>query len=307
MTEHRITTPHGTVAVVDYGGDGPDVLLLHGGGRTLADWELVRPHLRGRRVVAADFRWHGSSSDEGDVGLEANADDCEAIIEALGLDNPAIAGHSLGGMVAAVYGTRHADCPGVANLDGHGRGTPDQYEGISAEELQAFWDRIQQLESEEIPRAMSGDDAWRDAFISEVATEMGARGIDPSLVDAVAVRSIVRADDGTWNLRPSTQYFSLLGPMLESLRLFDVYRAVECPLLIYNCMRLEPEPIPGADEVMRAYVNEVLSAYRRGLTHDLKALAAERPSVRVRTPDATHEVIFEKPEEVARDILSLTP
>jgi pimeloyl-ACP methyl ester carboxylesterase len=83
MAEHRITTPHGTVAVVDHGGDGPSVLLLHGGGRTLADWELVRPHLRGRRVVAADLRWHGFSSDEGDVSLEANADDAEAIIDAL--------------------------------------------------------------------------------------------------------------------------------------------------------------------------------------------------------------------------------
>src|SRR5262245_66635712 len=98
MTEHRITTPHGTVAVVDYGGDGPDVLLLPGGGRTLADWEPVRPHLRGRRVVAADFRWCGLSSDEGDVSLEADADDAEAVIDALRLDHPVISGHPLGGL-----------------------------------------------------------------------------------------------------------------------------------------------------------------------------------------------------------------
>jgi pimeloyl-ACP methyl ester carboxylesterase len=299
MSEQRITTPHGTVAVVDDGGDGPDVLLLHGGGRTLADWELVRPHLRGRRVVAADFRWHGFSSDEGDVGLEANADDAEAIIDALGLDNPAIAGHSLGGMVAAVYATRHPGCPGVANLDGHGMGTPDQYEGISAEQLQAFRDQIQQLESEEIPQATSGDDAWHDASASQVATEMGTWGIDPSVADAVAMRSFVRADDGTWNLRPNRQLITLLVPVVESLRLFDVYRAVECPLLIYHCTRIEPMPLPGAEEVMRAY--------HRGLARDFKALEAERPNVRVRTLDATHMMIFEMPEEVARDILSLTP
>jgi hypothetical protein len=29
--------------------------------------------------------------------------------------------------------------------------------------------------------------------------------------------------------------------------------------------------------------------------------------VRVRTLDATHEVLYEMPDEVARDILSLTP
>src|SRR5262245_65892828 len=102
-TEHRIKTKHGTVALVDYGGDGPDVILLHGGGRTLADWELVRPHLGGRRTVAFDFRWHGFSADQGDVSLEAYADDAVRSIDARGLENPAIAGHSLGGMVAAVY------------------------------------------------------------------------------------------------------------------------------------------------------------------------------------------------------------
>jgi DNA-binding IscR family transcriptional regulator len=103
------------------------------------------------------------------------------------------------------------------------------------------------------------------------------------------------------------QHFTLLLPVLESLRLFDVYRAVECPLLIYHCTRIEPMSIPGADEVMSAYANEVMSAFQRGLARDLKALEAERPNVRVKRPDATHMMIFEMPEEVARDILSLTP
>ena len=244
MTEHRITTPHGTVAVIDHGGDGPDVLLLHRGGRTLGDWALVRPHLQGRRVVAADFRWHGFSSNEGDVSLEANADDAEAIIDALGLDKPAIAGHSFGGMVAAVYRMRHADCPGVANLNGH-IGTPDQYIGIDAEQLEAFRNQMKLLQSEKILEATSGDDAWRDASVSEMARWMVEMGVDPLEADAGAQRWFVRADDGTWNKRPSTQYFSLAGPMFESLRLFDVYRAVECPLLIYDCTRIEPIQIPA--------------------------------------------------------------
>jgi pimeloyl-ACP methyl ester carboxylesterase len=275
--------------------------LLHGGGRTLADWELVRPHVRGRRVVAADLRWHGFSTDEGDVSLEANADDVEAIIDALELDDPAIAGHSLGGMVAAVYAMRHPECPGVANLDGQGIGTPDQYEGIGAERLEAFHDQMKQWRSAQVRRATSGDDAWHNAFVSEIETDLSGRwALDASVADAVASRSFIRTTDGTWNLRPSEQYFTLLEPMLESLRLFDVYRAVECPLLIYRCTRAEttPEPVPGADEVM--------NGYDRGLARDLTALEAERPNVHVRTLDATHMMIFEIPEEVAGDILSLT-
>jgi pimeloyl-ACP methyl ester carboxylesterase len=300
-TEHRITTPHGTVAAVDYRGDGPNILLLHGGGRTLADWELVRPLLRERRVVAADLRWHGFSSDEGDVSLEANADDIEAIIDALGLDNPAVIGHSLGGMVAAVYATRHPECPGVANLDGHGMGTPDQYDGISAEQLEAFRKPTDEPERSRDPRGTSGDDAWHDAFVSEITTEIGgAWGLDPEVADAVASRSFLRADDGTWNLRPNEEHLALLLPMLESVRLFDIYRAVECSLLIYRCTRFPPMPIPDAE------ADDVMSAYQRGLARDLTALEAERPNVRVRTLDATHMMIFEVPAEVAGDILSLT-
>lgn len=298
MTEHHITTPHGTVAVVDYGGDGPGVLLLHGGGRTLADWGLVRPHVRGRRVVAADLRWHGFSSDEGDVSLEANADDAEAIIDALGLDNPVIAGHSLGGMVAAVYAARHPASPGVVNLDGHGIGTPDQYEGISAEELQTFRNEIEQLQNEHLAQDASGDDAWHEAYVSKIKSDYGAE-IDASVVDALAVRSFVRDHDGTWYLRPNPRHVALLQPVLKSLRMFDIYRAVECPLVIYHSTRPEPWLPPDAAKVT--------GAYQRGLARDLKALESEHPNVRVRTLDATHFMIFEVPEKVARDILSLTP
>ena len=272
----------------------------HGAGHSLADWELVRPYLQGRRVVATDFRGHGFSSDEGDVSLEANADDLEAVIDALPLGNPAIAGHSLGGMVAAVYATRHPACPGVVNLDGHGKGTPDQYEGISPERLEEFRDQVERWQDEQISDYVtSGDDVWHDEVVAKAVTGTAARGDPPSLADEWLARSLVRGDDGTWNLRPNPQHIILLQPVLESLRMFEVYRAVECPLVIYNCIRSVPLPVPGAEEVM--------NAYRRGLTRDLEALAAELPNVRVRTLDATHGVIFEMPEEVARDILSLTP
>ncbi|MDH6126164.1 alpha/beta fold hydrolase [Kitasatospora sp. GP82] len=75
MTDPRLTAdtvegPAGRIAVVDHGGDGPDVLLLHGATRTLLDWEAVRPHLPGLRLVAMDLRGHGRSDTpaDGDYG-----------------------------------------------------------------------------------------------------------------------------------------------------------------------------------------------------------------------------------------------
>jgi pimeloyl-ACP methyl ester carboxylesterase len=51
------------LATRDYGGPGQDVLLLHGGGRSMDDWRLVAPLLvdAGLRVAAMDLRGHGRS------------------------------------------------------------------------------------------------------------------------------------------------------------------------------------------------------------------------------------------------------
>ncbi|GCE29645.1 hypothetical protein KDA_51290 [Dictyobacter alpinus] len=43
--------------------------------------------------------------------------DLEAVIAHVGLDNPFVIGHSLGGLVATLYGARHPDCRGVVNLE----------------------------------------------------------------------------------------------------------------------------------------------------------------------------------------------
>ena len=46
----------------------------------------------------------------------------------MGLRAPAVIGHSLGGMVAALWATHHPECPLVVNVDGHGNPTrPDQF------------------------------------------------------------------------------------------------------------------------------------------------------------------------------------
>lgn len=120
----RVTGPPGDLAVADHGGDGPDVVLCHGANRTLLDWERLRPHLTGMRLVSYDLRGHGRSdppADE-DYGWAAHLADLDAVTEALALENPRVIGHSLGGMIALCHGQRRPDCPGVVDLDGLGGG-----------------------------------------------------------------------------------------------------------------------------------------------------------------------------------------
>jgi pimeloyl-ACP methyl ester carboxylesterase len=123
------------IAVHDFGGEGPDVVLLHGGRRTHADWATIGGLLAtgGYRAVAPDLRGHGDS-EQAPWDWEAVLDD----IEGLGLDRPIVVGHALGGMVAALWAGRHPECPLAVNVDGHGNPVrAERMLGMSPEQAEA--------------------------------------------------------------------------------------------------------------------------------------------------------------------------
>jgi pimeloyl-ACP methyl ester carboxylesterase len=96
----------------------PTVVLLHGGPGSF-DHSYFKPHFSRlaevARVVYLDLPGHGRS-DWGDPdawSFEACADAVRGFCDALGLEEPVVYGHSLGGMVAMLYGARH---PGHARM-----------------------------------------------------------------------------------------------------------------------------------------------------------------------------------------------
>src|SRR5215471_5043735 len=85
--------------------DLPGMLLLHGITSSALSWVRVGPALADRyRVYALDMRGHGDSikPPAGAYSLRHTADDAAALIEALGLERPAVMGHSWGGATAMV-------------------------------------------------------------------------------------------------------------------------------------------------------------------------------------------------------------
>ena len=77
------------IAVRDFGGEGPALVLLHGLTGTFLDWTLMAPLLTAQHhVVALDLRGHGDSGD-GDWSWADALADVAAVAEVVGDDNPA--------------------------------------------------------------------------------------------------------------------------------------------------------------------------------------------------------------------------
>jgi pimeloyl-ACP methyl ester carboxylesterase len=147
--ERRVATSSGELALVDHGGAGVPVLLLHGMGRSAADWLPVAPQLAEvARVWALDFGCHGRSPDLPGWGIDVAVREVGEVLDALGVDRVVLAGHSLGGMVATLFGATSDRCLAVVNVDGHGTGHPEQFVGLDPEDVDAFLDRIVQLSND---------------------------------------------------------------------------------------------------------------------------------------------------------------
>lgn len=111
MDEFDVELPDGTLRAVRWGSGDKVVIAVHGitanayAWKTVAealgdDITLVAPDLRGRA------RSHGLP---GPYRLDRHADDIVAMMDAIGVDQARIAGHSMGGFVATMTAVRHPD------------------------------------------------------------------------------------------------------------------------------------------------------------------------------------------------------
>lgn len=92
---------------VRVGGEGPPLLLLHGYPQTHACWHKVAPALAKRfTLVIPDLRGYGESSipliapDSANYSKRVMAQDVASLMDELGYDRFAVAGHDRGGRVA---------------------------------------------------------------------------------------------------------------------------------------------------------------------------------------------------------------
>ena len=83
-------------------GEGPPLVLIHGGLTTIGEMQAwLQPLARSRRVIAVEMQGHGHTADtDRPMRFSTLADDIAALLEYLEIPSADVVGHSFGGAVA---------------------------------------------------------------------------------------------------------------------------------------------------------------------------------------------------------------
>lgn len=142
-------TVFATTGGTDFDPAKPAVVFLHGAGFDRTAWRLQMRWFahHGRGVLAIDFPGHGWSDGPALTSIAALADWTVHLIDAAGLKQAALVGHSMGALVALDCAARHPDrvralglCGVASEMPVH----PEMLESAKAntlkvQELMTFW------------------------------------------------------------------------------------------------------------------------------------------------------------------------
>jgi pimeloyl-ACP methyl ester carboxylesterase len=119
-----VQTRSGRVHVLDVGEGDEVILLLHGTGRSVADWQegLAGRLAKTHRVVGIDYYGHGLSdrAHRWRYGIALWAQQTVDVLDALEIARVTVVGHSAGGCVAAIFTADHPERVDRAVFIGHG-------------------------------------------------------------------------------------------------------------------------------------------------------------------------------------------
>ncbi|GAA4915496.1 alpha/beta fold hydrolase [Streptomonospora salina] len=288
--------PHSpSLAVRGRDGPGAPVVLLHGLGGTLEEWDPVAGLLAPRHpVYTYDLRGHGRSAD-GDWTVDGCVDDLARVIERFGLRAPAVAGYGLGGAVTALFAARRADLTAAVSIDGFARPDADvvaAHLGIAVERAAAAAATVRAFLVDQLAAACSPMPA--EVFDRLVAGyRTGVWEVPGAVAEATALRASVR-EDRLVSLRPGPRAVRAMSADLDARETDGPAADPRVPTLAVVGDGAFP-PIPGAPALLR----EVLAARAAG---ELAAPPrANRSAQRLAAPYPAH---MTRPEAVADAIES---
>ena len=121
--ERDVAVDGGMLRVGLWEADGPDALtalLVHGVTSSHLVWQFVADRLPEMRLIAPDLRGRGRSNTvEGPAGMAAHAADMVAVLDALGIEQALVVGHSMGAFVSVVLADLYPErVSGLVLVDG---------------------------------------------------------------------------------------------------------------------------------------------------------------------------------------------
>ena len=279
------------IAVRDSGGDGAPIVLLHGIGRTLLDWEAVLPLLSAEyRVISMDLRNHGHSG-AGVWTWPAVLSDVSCVLTRFDARDAVLVGHSLGGIIAACYAQAHPATRGVINLDGFGKGRPEQYVGIAPIVVRERLRRVTVLEAAHLGAVLTPQEA--EAQIAQAQQPQPTdRGAEAQARVSALRRRFEAVAEGVAQ-RPSRAEFVEIREQLALIDIFEVVASLRCPTLMVRATQ------PTAQQADIPWLMELHAAHAKGMQSRLDQLAATAANIRVQYLDASHALVAEQPEAVA--------
>jgi pimeloyl-ACP methyl ester carboxylesterase len=111
MTIERYTIDvDGPVSILDYGGEGPLIVCVHGLEGSAFNWAIVAPKLaETHRVIAPDLSGFGFTPQlDGGSGVGRNADLVKDVIDYFG-GNAMLIGNSMGGLISILTSQQYPD------------------------------------------------------------------------------------------------------------------------------------------------------------------------------------------------------
>lgn len=289
MERERVVPSDVDLALRDTGGAGPAVLLLHGAGRSLADWYAVEAAAAGRyRFVSMDLRCHGRSGDA-PWSWDAVLDDVRAVLESTDAPVVAAVGHSLGGLVA-VRAAGAGLVPVAVDLDGFGGTGWEQHAGLDAGTAARGFDALVAFRTALLEQLAVGLPlAVLEEAHAAMAAEAQAAGL-PALPPDVVTRPW-EVVDATATPRPPLAHDLRMRRLLDELDLPGLLRSAAGRIVVVRATAGAEDA--GAPDEVRAYA----AAMATGVRLLLQRMEAEGALVLVEL-DADHSLHVTHAREV---------
>jgi pimeloyl-ACP methyl ester carboxylesterase len=221
-------------------GKGPAMLWAHGLGGTWHDWDETMAFFQKRyRVIAYDARGHGHSEvpDSPEAySQDIMVQDMRGIMDALGISQAVVGGHSMGANVALNFALQYPTrCLGLIPV-GIGSGSTNR------EWYQAWHDKLADLAEKKGMAAflaeMKNLPAWRSALSHpKIGKQIRQTVLNNS------PKAIAYTIRGVQKKRPT---IFELGPRLEHLDVATLVVFSESDTLVTDCSRFMVQSMPRA-------------------------------------------------------------